>query len=115
MDFYENKVLCLDDEGQTIHIQGLKMKFSLCFIPMMKYKQCLRQGCQLYIIEVVSDNKEPSLNSNHLLYEFKDVFPKEFPRLPPEREINSTIELKPGVEPISKSPYKMTTPELREL
>ena len=65
------------------------------------------------------------IKENHILktafrtqfghYEFKDVFPKEFPRLPPEREINSTIELKPGAEPISKSPYKMTTPELREL
>ena len=68
-----------------------------------------------YIVEIRSDIKGPSLNSNPLLYEFKDVFPKEFPGLAPEREINFTIELKVGAKPISKTPHKMTTPELQEL
>ena len=47
--------------------------------------------------------------------EFQDVFPNELPGLPLEREIDFTIELKPGAEPISKTPYQMTAPELCEL
>ena len=35
--------------------------------------------------------------------------------LPPKRELDFTIELKPGVEPISKTLYKMTAPKLCEL
>ena len=31
------------------------------------------------------------------------------------RELDFTIELKPGAEPISKTLYQMTTPELCEL
>ena len=81
----------------------------------MKDKRCLRQGCQLFVVETVSDSKGPSLNSYPVLSEFKDVFPEELPQLPPERELDFTIELKPGAEPISKTPYRMTTPELREL
>ena len=47
--------------------------------------------------------------------EFQDVFPNELLALTPERELDFTIELKPGAEPISKTPYRMTTSELCEL
>jgi hypothetical protein len=49
------------------------------------------------------------------LSEFQDVFPDELPGLSPERELDFTIELKPGAEPISKTLYRMMTPELCEL
>jgi hypothetical protein len=43
--------------------------------------------------------------------EFPDVFPKELPGMPPDRDIEFVIEL-PGTAPIYKSPYRMATPEL---
>ena len=53
----------------------------------------------------------------HLLVvrEFADVFPEELPGMPPERELEFTIGLKPGTEPIARTPYRMSTPELQEL
>ena len=50
-----------------------------------------------------------------MLQEFRDVFPDEIPRLPPKRDIDFTIELVPGTAPMSKTPYKMSTPEMLEL
>jgi hypothetical protein len=47
--------------------------------------------------------------------EFPDVFPEELPGMPPDRDIEFVIELKPGTSPIYKTPYRMTTPELVEL
>ena len=44
-----------------------------------------------------------------------DVFPDEIPGLPPKREIGFTIDLVPGSAPVSKTPYRMSTPELLEL
>jgi hypothetical protein len=44
--------------------------------------------------------------------EFPDVFPEELPGMPPDREIEFVIELMPGIAPIYKSPYRMTTPKL---
>ena len=46
---------------------------------------------------------------------FQEVFPDKLPGLPPERELDFTIEIKPGAEPISKTLYRMTAPELCEL
>jgi hypothetical protein len=46
---------------------------------------------------------------------FPDVFPKELPRMPPEREVEFVIDLLPGTAPISKRPYRMFVEELKEL
>jgi hypothetical protein len=46
---------------------------------------------------------------------FPDVFPEELPGMPPDRDIEFVIELKPGIAPIYKTPYRMATPELAEL
>nr|XP_028946771.1 uncharacterized protein LOC114820346 [Malus domestica] len=51
-----------------------------------------------------------------VLVEFADVMPKELPKkLPPRREVDHAIELEPGAKPPSKSPYRMSPPELEEL
>jgi hypothetical protein len=50
-----------------------------------------------------------------MVNEFPDVFPEELPGMPPDRDIEFVIELKPGTMPIYKTPYRMATPELVEL
>jgi hypothetical protein len=47
--------------------------------------------------------------------EFPDVFPKDLPGLPPKRDVEFVIELKPGTTPISKISYSMPPNELAEL
>jgi hypothetical protein len=47
--------------------------------------------------------------------EFHDLFPKELLGMPPDRDIEFVIELKPGTAWIYKTPYGMATPELAEL
>jgi hypothetical protein len=47
--------------------------------------------------------------------EIMDVFPKELPRMPPEREVEFYIDLLPGTAPITKRPYRMAPTELEEL
>jgi hypothetical protein len=47
--------------------------------------------------------------------EYPDVFPDELPGMPPDRDIEFSIELQPGTEPISKRPYRMPPVELAEL
>ena len=50
-----------------------------------------------------------------VIKKFPDVFPKELPSLPPEREVNMVIEVLLGTVPISRSPYCMAPTELKEL
>jgi hypothetical protein len=47
--------------------------------------------------------------------EFPDVFPKELPGMPPDRDIKFVIELMPGTAPVYKSSYRMAIPEIAEL
>ena len=78
---------------------------SLRFISTMKVKRFLRQGCRLYVVEEVNERKGPLVDQYPVMSEFKHVFPNELPGLPLERELDFTIDLKPGAEPISKTPY----------
>jgi hypothetical protein len=59
-------------------------------------------------------DKVPNLEHYVVLEDFEDVF-KEVPGLPPRRDIDFSINLMPGAAPVSKTPYRMSTPELKEL
>ncbi|KAD3066980.1 hypothetical protein E3N88_34860 [Mikania micrantha] len=62
-----------------------------------------------------TSSDEPNISDYPIVCEFPDVFPKELPGLPPDREVEFTIDLIPGAEPISKAPYRMAPLELKEL
>jgi hypothetical protein len=47
--------------------------------------------------------------------EFPDVFLEDLPGLPPERDVEFVIELKPDMTPISRRSYRMPPNELAEL
>ena len=61
------------------------------------------------------EGDKPNLEDHPTLREYRDVFLKEVPSLPPRRDIDFLIELAPGVVPVSRTPYQMSTPELVEL
>jgi hypothetical protein len=56
----------------------------------------------------------PNMENHAVLEDFEDVF-KEVPGLPPKRDIIFSTNLMLGVAPVSKYPYRMSTPELKEL
>ena len=58
---------------------------------------------------------ETSLNDFPILQEFVDIFPSELPSMPPPRVVDFHIALVPGVEPVLRAPYRMTTHKLGEL
>ena len=65
-------------------------------------------------MEEASKDKVESIEDHPVLRDFEDVF-REIPGLPPKRNIDFSIDLVPGVAPVSKTPYKMCTPEMKEL
>jgi hypothetical protein len=71
----------------------------------------------LYEIQVLRfvENNKPTLEDHPILREYKDVFPEEVLGLPPRRDIDFSIELVPGAVPVSRTPYRMSTPKLVEL
>jgi hypothetical protein len=56
-----------------------------------------------------------ALEDIRVVSEFPDVFPKDLSGMPPDRDIEFSIELIPGTTPISKNPYRMDVKDLAEL
>jgi hypothetical protein len=57
----------------------------------------------------------PEIQDIPVVCEFPDVFPKDLPGLPPQRDVEFVIKLKPGTAPISRRSYWMPPNELAEL
>jgi hypothetical protein len=82
----------------------------------MKLKKYYRKGCQIFTahMEETPKDKVPNLEDHIVLKYFGDVF-KEILGLPPKIDIDFSINLLLGSAPVSKTPYIMSTPELKEL
>jgi hypothetical protein len=106
----------LDEEGNLRKVQGIPKAVTIREISALQLKKCYRKGCQIFAthMEEIPKDKVPNLEDHAILEEFKDMF-KEVPGLPPKRYIDFSIILMPRVAPVSKTPYRMSTPELKEL
>ena len=56
-----------------------------------------------------------NVTSIPIVREFPDVFPDDLPGDLIDREIEFTIEVIPGTQPITKALYRITPTELKEL
>ena len=65
-------------------------------------------------MEETPKDKVLNIEDYAVLKDFEDVF-KEIPGLPPKRDIDFSINLIPGAASVSKTPYRMSTKELKEL
>nr|GFC42718.1 hypothetical protein [Tanacetum cinerariifolium] len=74
-------------------------------------------GKSMQIISAIHDTTSdvPSIHDQPIVSEFPDVFPNELPGIPLVHEVEFSIELILGTEPISKAPYRMAPIELKEL
>ena len=64
---------------------------------------------------VADDSGEVSLCDIRVVREFPDIFLENLHGLPPNRELEFSIDLLPGTAPIFKAPYQVAPIGLREL
>jgi len=81
----------------------------------MRAWKLLKKGCYGYLCAVNAvPSQELELRDISIVSEFFEVF-QEVPRLPPDRDIEFTIDLVPHTTPTSKIPYRMAPAESAEL
>ena len=116
LDCYKKEVKLHGPGKLEVKFRGLRRELSSCMISAMTAQKMLRKGCQGYLAYVVETGKEETiLDEIPVVRKFPDVFPDDIAGLPPEREVEFTIDLISGTEPISIPPYRMAPAELREL
>jgi len=73
----------------------------------------MRKGCKIYAILALNEHGVvKGLEQVPVVRDFADVFPEELPKIPLERELEFTIDLKLGTKSIARTPYRMLTLEL---
>ena len=99
-----------------IIFKGRRRILPICVISAVKIRKLLSKGCEGYLAHV-TEAKSEKLKSEDVavVREFLDVFPEELSGLPPDREVEFTIDLVPGTTSISQAPYRMAPSELKEL
>ncbi|KAM1084807.1 hypothetical protein ACFX19_023462 [Malus domestica] len=85
-------------------------------ISVVRDKKLLEKGCWGYLAHVVlNDNVPSSVENVRVVRHFPDVSPDDLPGLPPDRNVEFTIDLLLHTYLISLTPYRMAPAELREL
>ncbi|KAL0549271.1 hypothetical protein IC582_013752 [Cucumis melo] len=96
--------------------RGMRKAVSRSLISVLKAEKLPRKGCTAFLAHIVVVQREKLKPEDvPVVKEFLDVFPDDLSGLPPDREIEFTIELLPGTTSISQAPYRMAPSELKEL
>ncbi|KAK8518016.1 hypothetical protein V6N12_033008 [Hibiscus sabdariffa] len=106
LDCLEKHQAWIDCYNRRLYLRGLG-KESILLID--------RKPTSSFIAMALQDEYEFGLPSMPVVYEFIDVFPEELPGLPPTREVDIGIDIYPGTNRVSITPYRMAPIELKEL
>ena len=85
-------------------------------ISVMQARRLLRKGCEAFLALMLDSKRgQGDVEKIQVVKEFPNVFPEELPGIPPEKEVDLSIEVVHGPTPISRAPYRMAPTELKEL
>ena len=107
--------LCLPEEP-VLKLSFQRTPKTLRIVSGKQVGKLIRSGAIGYVAFLENQIKDKDqIGQVQVVKEFVDVFPEKLDVVPPQREVEFTIELLPGVAPISKTPYRMAPLELQEL
>ena len=112
LDCYKKEVRLVLPEEPGVIFRRIRREIAHSLINAMTALKRLRKGCQGYLAFVVDRRQEGTRLEDILVVK---EFPDDISGLPPDREVEFTIDLILGTEPISIPPYRMAPAELREL
>ena len=120
---YQASVHCFEKEVVFRPLGELEFLFKASCLPLMprvisciQANHFLRKGCQEFLASVVDlQSKELETGNIPIVKEFPNVFLDDLPGLPPDHEVEFSIDLLPGTAPISKAPFIMAPKELKQL
>ncbi|KAJ8774320.1 hypothetical protein K2173_011192 [Erythroxylum novogranatense] len=111
MDWLSKHQVVIDCKAKTVILGDLITEV----ISAIQARKLLRKGCEAYLAFVFDSKKQcGKLLDILVVKEFLDVFPEELPGLPPERDVELSIEVIPGTALTSRTPYRMAPTELKE-
>lgn len=113
--YFEKEIVFHKPEEIEFWLSVTKSRPLSCVVFALQ-AQCILQsgssiGFLMLTINKVRD-KELTVNEVRVVWEFPKVFPDDLPGMPPNREVEFTIDLALDATPIFEVPYRMAPKEL---
>nr|GEY78760.1 putative reverse transcriptase domain-containing protein [Tanacetum cinerariifolium] len=92
----------------------------LIVISCSKAQRYMAKGCQTFMAQISAKKKEDKSKGKQLkdvaiVRDFPEVFPEDFPGLPPAQPVEFQIDLIPGAALVARAPYRLAPSEMKEL
>ncbi|GJS53566.1 hypothetical protein Tco_0626928 [Tanacetum coccineum] len=80
----------------------------------------MAKGCQVFLAQISTKKEEDKSEGKQLkdvpiVRDFPEVFPEDFPGLPPTRPVEFQIDLISEAAPVARAPYRLAPSEIKEL
>ncbi|GJZ55480.1 putative reverse transcriptase domain-containing protein [Tanacetum coccineum] len=92
----------------------------LTVISCSKAQEYMAKGCQVFLAQISTKKEEDKSEGKQLkdvpiVRDFPEVFPEDFPGLPPTRPVEFQIDLISEAAPVARAPYRLAPSEIKEL
>ncbi|XP_073057383.1 uncharacterized protein [Primulina eburnea] len=86
-------------------------------ISCLQARKLMHKGCQAFFASIISAPVTTSqiVAEVPVVRDFPNVFPKDVVVIPPEQEVEFSVDHMSGTVPISKEPYRSVRTEMKEL
>ncbi|XP_058725792.1 uncharacterized protein LOC131597093, partial [Vicia villosa] len=112
LEFNRVYINCFD---KTVIFPEISVKEDL-FLSAKQVGESVQDGAELFMLLATLDvHEKRTIDELPIVCDFAEVFPEDVSDLPPEREVEFSIDLVPGTSPVSMAPYRMSASELKEL
>nr|GEX09284.1 putative reverse transcriptase domain-containing protein [Tanacetum cinerariifolium] len=112
----DEKVVRIPYGNKTLTFESDKGMSQLKVISCIKARKYIERGCHLFLAHVTEKKpKEKRLEDVPVIRDFLKVFPDDFPRLPPPRQVEFRIDLVPGAVLVTRVPCRLAPSDMREL
>ena len=116
VDCHQKRIIFKLEGAPEKVYEGAKNKICTPVISAIKATKLLRRGCQGFLATLIGEeDMTVKIENIEVVRDYPDVFPEDLPGLPPDREVEFSLNLLPGTSPISKAPYRMAPAEMKEL
>ena len=116
MNWLEYNHVLINCFSKTVRFSFAEEESGVEFLTTKQLKQLECDGILMFSLRAsLSLENQAVIDKLQVVCDFPEVFPDEIPDVPPEREIEFSIDLVPGTKPVSMAPYRMSASELAEL
>ncbi|GJZ27557.1 putative reverse transcriptase domain-containing protein [Tanacetum coccineum] len=120
----DEKIVRIPYGDEVLIVQGDRSgkgkKSKLSIISCTKTQKYIKKGCPIFLAQVMRKETEDKSEEKRLedvptVRDFLEVFPEDFPGLPPTRQVEFQIDLVPSAALVARAPYILAPSELQEL